>query len=139
MRALFAVSLVALSAVAAPVPKALKKPPASPDGVWYLVEFHTDGQVGAVEQVTRDWVISGEHVFAGRTAEPAYGDRGQPNFTLLDASRPHLRKWGTNPAVYEVNCDTLRVCYAHDGRKELTECKPQPGVYCYVFERVKDK
>jgi hypothetical protein len=29
------------------------------------------------------------------------------------------------------------VCYAHDGRKELTECKPQPGVYYYAFKRAK--
>jgi hypothetical protein len=140
MRALAVLLAVALPAVAAPVPKSLKNaPPALPDGTWYLVEFHTDGQVGAVEQVTRDWVIAGEHIFAGVKVEPAHGAKGQANFTVADPDRPHLRKWGTLPAVYDVSRDgdTLRVCYAHDGRKGLTECKPQPGVYYYVFQRVK--
>ena len=138
MRSLVALLLFTLPAVAAPVPKALRKPMASPDGTWYLVEFHSDGQVGAVKQVTRDWVIAGEHIFPGRTVEPAHGDKGPPNFTLIDESRPHLRKWSNHPAAYEVSGDTLRACYAHDGRKELTECKPQRGVYYYVFERVKE-
>ena len=141
MRAAVLSLLVALSAaVAAPVPKSLKNgPPPSPDGTWHLVEFHSDGQVGAVEQVTRDWVIASEHIFAGVKAEPAHGAKGQANFTIRDPDRPHLRTWGTLPAVYEVarDGDTLRVCYAHDGRKDLTECKPQAGVYYYVFERVK--
>jgi hypothetical protein len=131
--------VIALPLAAAPVPKALKKPPANPDGAWRLVEFHSDGQVVAVGQMTRDWVISGEYVFAGRLVEPAHGQKGQANFTISDPDRPHLRKWGDNPAAFELDRggDTLRVSYAHDGRKEITECKPQPGVYYYVFERVK--
>ena len=34
--------------------------------------------------------------------------------------------------------DHLHVCYAHDDRKELTECKTGKGTAYYVFERVKD-
>jgi uncharacterized protein (TIGR03067 family) len=139
MRTAVTLLLIVLPAIAAPVPKALKKPPQSPDGTWHLEEFHTDGQVGAVEQVTRDWVIAGEHIFAGRQTEPAHGDKGPPNFTVADESNPQRRKWGNCPAVFELDRDgdTLRCCYAHDGRKEMTECKPQPGVYYYVFKRVK--
>lgn len=140
MRPFFVFLLLAMPVLAAPVPKSLKKPPAKPDGTWYLVEFHTDGQIGAVEQVTRDWVIAGEHIFPGRRVEPALGDKGPPNFTVIDENNPRRRMWERNLAAFELDAggDSLRCCYAHDGRKELAECKPQPGVYYYVFKRVKD-
>jgi hypothetical protein len=50
-----------------------------------------------------------------------------------------LRKWDGWPAVYELDGDTLRACYATDGRKELSECRPGQGIQSYVFERVKDE
>lgn len=125
--------------VAAPVPKALtKKPPAKPDGVWVLAEFSSDGVPPAPkDNMARDWVFEGEYVHVGMKAAP--GVKGPPNFTVYDPDRPNLRKWGTNMAAYELDADgdTLRACYAHDGRKELTECKPEKGIHYYVFKRVK--
>lgn len=141
MRPLLLLTLFALPAVAAPVPKALKNgPPPSPDGAWVLAEFSSDGAAPAPPTgMVIDWVIAGEHIFAGVKVEPAHGAKGQANFTIRDPDRPHLRTWGTLPAVYDVSRDgdTLRVCYAHDGRKELTECKPQMGVHYYQFKRAK--
>jgi hypothetical protein len=140
MRALVALLLFALPVFAAPVPKGLKKgPPPKPDGAWTLVEFDSDGKGGNAQGMVQDWFIEGEHIFVGAKVEPAHGAKGPPNFTVTDPDRPHLRKWGTSAAAYELSDDgdTLRAGYAHDGRKELTECKPQQGVHFYVFKRVK--
>ena len=139
MRPLVALLLFAFPILAAPVPKALKKTPAKPDGTWYLVEFDSDGKGGNAEGMARDWVIEGEFIHVGAKVEPAHGAKGAPNFTFMDPDRPHLRKWGTMPAIFALDPDGdfLRCGYAHDGRKELTECKPQMGVHFYVFKRVK--
>lgn len=141
MRPLVVLLLVALPTLAAPVPKGLKKaPPQKPDGVWLLIEFSSDGAVPAPpKSMALDWVIEGEFIHVGAKVEPAHGAKGPPNFTIVDQDRPNLRKWGSLPATFEVDRDgdTLRCCYAHDGRKELTECKPDKGIHYYVFKRVK--
>jgi hypothetical protein len=139
MRPLVVLLLFALPLAAAPVPKALKKPPANPDGVWRLVEYRGDGRGFGFDRLARDWVIAGEHIFAGVQVEPAHGDKGPPNFTAPDETNPQRRTWGDNPAVFEVGRtgDTLRLWVAFDGRTELTECTPGTGVGCYVFERAK--
>ena len=137
VRALVALLLFAVSAVAAPVPKALKKPPASPDGSWYLVSVVSNGADKSVENMGRDWVLGGENFLLGYKEMPNHAKHLAPNFTVRDPARPHLRLWYKELAVYEVDGDTLRVAYADDGRKELTECKPGPGIEYYVFERVK--
>jgi hypothetical protein len=133
--------LFAVPVLAAPVPKSVKKaPPQFPDGVWLLQQFSSDGAAPAPPQsMVLDWVVAGEHIFAGAKVEPAHGAKGPPNFTIADPDRPHLRKWGVMPATYELDDggNTLRCCYAHDGRKELTECKPEKGIHFYVFKRVK--
>lgn len=139
MRPLVTLLLLALPVLAAPVPKGLKKVSPKPDGAWKLVEFDADGKGGQASGMVRDWFIEGEHIFVGAKVEPAHGAKGPPNFTFMDPDRPNMRKWGTMPAIYELDADgdTLRCGYAHDGRKELTECKPQMGVHFYVFKRAK--
>ena len=137
MRRLVVLLLFALPAVAAPVPKALKKPPASPDGAWHLVAINSDGVDGSVENMGRDWVLGGENFLLGYKEMPDHAKHLNPNFTRRDPDRPHLRLWHKEPAVYEVDGDTLRVAYAHDGRKELSECKTGPGIHHYTFTRVK--
>ncbi|MCU0704447.1 MAG: hypothetical protein MUF18_10770 [Fimbriiglobus sp.] len=139
MRPLFALLLFTLPAAAAPVPKALKKPlPQNPDGAWVLIEFSSDGApLSPPVRMARDWFISGEHLdFGGKSQLGAV--KRQPNFTIYDPARPHLRRWGTNLVAYELDSDgdTLRMCYAHDGRTELTECKREQGIHYYVFKRV---
>jgi hypothetical protein len=135
VRALVALLLFTLPLSAAPVPKALKKPLPSPDGVWRLVEFNTDGQNEPVRDAELDWVIAGEHIFPRQAVEPAHGDKGPPNFTTPDESRPHRRLWGDQPAVLVVSDTTLQLCVATDGRQEVSECRPGKGVWYYTFER----
>jgi hypothetical protein len=137
MRALFAVLLVALSAVAAPVPKALKKPPVTIDGYWYLVELNVDGvKRPSLEKTARHWLVEGDRVSNDMHGRPS--GRDSTNWTIRDPQRPHLRMWGTFPAVIEADGDTLRACYPIDGRKDLTECKPEKGIAYYVYERVRE-
>jgi len=138
MRPLLFLLVLAVPLFAAPVPKAVKKANASPDGHWYLIEFSADGNVDKdLKGFERHSLIEGEKYACAPNGRPDLA--GATNWTIFDPERPHLRKWGSLPAVYEVDGDTLRACYAYDGRKELTECKPGQGIHYYVFERVKDK
>ena len=140
MRPLAVLLLLAMPVLAAPVPKSLKKQaPTSPDGAWRLLNFSGDGAEPTVPQsMALDWVIEGDYIAPTNRAAWTAQAKGTPNFTRLDPDRPNLRKWGTMPAIYEVDGDSLRCCYAHDGRKELTECKPGPGIHYYTFTRVKE-
>ena len=138
MRTVFALLLLPALAVAAPVPKGVKKPP-NPDGQWRLVGFSGDGaEPTPPTSMVLDWYIEGQHLLCGVKGEPAYHAKGEPNFTTPDPARPQYRRWGPHPAALEMDGDTLRVCYAHDGRKELTECKPAKGIHYYVFQRAKE-
>ena len=130
-----------MMAVAAPVPKSLKKLP-SPDGEWHLVAINSDGKEGSVENMSRYWMVRGETVTLGRPhTDP---DRQPPpvsKLTTPDPTHPHLRRFGDSqvPSVLEVEGDRLHFCYAHDGRRELAECKPGKGIHYDVFELVKDE
>ena len=64
MRPLLALLLLAPPLAAAPVPKALKKPP-SPDGAWHLVAVNSDGKERSVEDMERYWLVRGETVTLG--------------------------------------------------------------------------
>lgn len=127
-----------LPAVAAPVPKGLKPPsPVSADGVWYLVEFNSDGRETPPQRTEREWVFDGESVGVGTHERPKPGSITTSTLTIPDPTRPHLRRFGPYPAVVEPDGDMLRFCYSNDGRAQLGECKPGLGVHYYVFERVK--
>ena len=136
---MFVTALLAAS-LAAPVPKSLKKP-SSPDGMWHLVSVNSDGKEGSVENMERYWVVRGETVTLGRPhTDPDRPPSPVCELTTPDPICPHLRRFGDSqlPSVLEVEGDRLHFCYAHDDRKELTECKPGKGIAYYVFERVKD-
>ena len=137
MRPLFVLLLLAVPAFAAPVPKAVKKANASPDGHWYLTEVVVDGTSDTkLDGFHRHTLIEGDRYSCAEKGRPAV--HPSANFTIFDADRPLLRKWGVNPAVVEVDGDTLRACYAYEGRAELTECKPGKGIHYYIFERAKE-
>ncbi len=138
MRPLVALLLFALPALAAPVPKALKnQPPQSLDGYWYLTESIEDGvPVKMGNSYCRHTLITGERYASSMQGKPKAGD-GE-DFTRIDPDNPNLRRWQNRPAVFEADGDTLRGCFATDGRKELTECKPGKGVTYYVYERMKE-
>ena len=138
MRPLTAFLCLALPLAAAPVPKGMKKP-ASPDGVWHLVAVHPDGREGSVKDMERYWVVRGETIAIGRPhTNPDRPPPPECKLTTPDPLDPHLRRFGDaqHCSVLQAEGDRLHFCYAHDGRKELTTCKPGQGVVYYVFERV---
>jgi len=49
-------------------------------------------------------------------------------------------KGKTFPAIYEVDGDTLRICYDLSGQKRPTQFKTQPGTQLYLvtYQRAKD-
>jgi hypothetical protein len=138
MRAVAVLLLFTLPAVAAPVPKGIKKA-SSPDGAWHLVECVGNGQPHDVAKMERSWAVDGGVMLLGGRTQ---SDRGKHvsviPFTIPDPAKPTVRKFNPNWSVVEVSGDTLRFCYAYDTNRELTECKPGPGVAYYVFERVED-
>jgi hypothetical protein len=131
--------LIAPAVSAAPVPKSLKKvTPASPDGTWKLVEFWSSGQKGNAQGMTAVWVLEGEAFYVGPKAESNYWQ-----LTTPDPDKPTVRRFAhgrTNPTPYpamvEVDGDTLKFCYAHDGATAITECAPAKSVHYYVFTRL---
>jgi hypothetical protein len=139
MRSLVLLLLLALPAVAAPVPKGIKKA-SSPDGAWYLVECVGNGQPHDVAKMERNWAVDGDVMLLGGKTQ---SDRGKHvsviPFAIPEPAKPSVRKFSSNWSVVEVSGDTLRFCYAYDTSRELTECKPGPGVAYYVFERVKEE
>jgi hypothetical protein len=137
MRPLFALLLFALPALAAPVPKALKKPSQSLDGYWYLTEAVENGVPQVVgNSYCRHTLIRGEKYASAMSGRPKPSD--DEDFKMLDPDRPQLRLWQARPSVFEADGDTLRGCFATDGRAELTECQPGKGVTYYVYERMKE-
>ena len=128
MRPLFVLLVFALPAVAAPVPKSLKKPQ-SVDGRWHLIEHNTDGRDSPVEKMIRDWAIDGEKLIIGKDTLP---------FKFRDPDRPHLRQSAEQSAVVKLVGDKLHYCYTITPGLALTECEPGQGIYYYVFERAKE-
>ncbi|MCU0704310.1 MAG: hypothetical protein MUF18_10080 [Fimbriiglobus sp.] len=124
--------------VAAPVPKSLKSTTASPDGVWKLVEFWSNGQKGNIVGMTSIWVLDGEAFYVGPKVEANYWQ-----LTSQDRTDPLARRFAhgrmatsTHPARLMVEGDTLRFCYGFDTSSEITECSPARNVHYYVFTRL---
>jgi hypothetical protein len=125
---LFTVSVLAVPAVAAPVPKELKKAKPSVDGQWRMTEFICNGK--PVRPWTDVWTIDGEKITIGVATTP---------FTFRDPDQPHLRKWQGYSAAVRLVDDKLYVCVNWLTEDKVFESQPGPKLDLYVFERVKDK
>jgi len=142
MRPLIVLLLFAVPAVAAPVPKTLKKA-ATADGVWEWVEFNgNDGKMGYNIPKPTYWRIEGDLISTGkRTVDELFSTPLTHTMTVRDGQQPNLRTFDTGGTKYsaamELDGDTLRWCYATDPKQTITECKPANGVYYYVFKRMK--
>lgn len=134
------------AALAAPVPKEVKKRPADLNGTWEVVEYHTGGN--KVNLANTKWVIDGESLqiqrnnaaLPGKLAvtyslkKPQGGADNALDYVLTydeNAGRPPR----TNPGVFELDGDTLKFCWSSRGERP-TECKPDQTNFMYVFKRV---
>jgi len=148
--ALLCAGLFVTAALAAPVPKGLKKVPAPLDGTWQVVEWHSGGNRMALTADIR-WTIEGEAltvegVSGGATAgfsadatrtvkRPAGGAANAIDYTSTsDGGARHSFR----PAVFELDGDTFKICLsaAANGPRPA-ECKSSEGVL-YVLKRVTD-
>lgn len=129
---------------AAPVPKAIRKRPAT-DGVWRLVEYASNG-IRERPDVTY-WRIEGDRMTMGKkTVDEALAET-TTRFTLRvrDPNHSHLRElvWdehtSVSSAAIELNGDHLKLCVANDPLTVVTECRPMHGTYYYEFERERVK
>ena len=140
MRTLLALALVA-SAVAAPVPKAVKKQDdaALLEGRWVGVTTDTGG--GPNPDPER-WL----EITDGKFSTGIGSTRGYDGRTLrLDpsASPKHLdvnnTRGGFHLGIYELDGDTLRWCESSSATTRPTEIKAANGFNVLVYKRVKSK
>jgi uncharacterized protein (TIGR03067 family) len=144
VRTALALLFVAPLALAAPVPKEVKKQRPTMDGTWEVVEYHTNGKKSDRTVFTR-WVIAGESLRIDRTdaaelAPPTYSlkkpDGGADDALDYVITYPNAaRQKRTNPGVFEVDGDTFKFCWTTSGERPA-ECKPARGNVMYVFKRV---
>ena len=132
---LFAVTL----SIAAPVPKALKKPTDAEllEGWWEYVTMD-DGR-GPTEHKDKDLIRNGLLYHSGtlRNEEPGQPIRLDPTQTPkhLDVEVPLDR---VLLGIYQINGDTLTYCFAQPGQPRPTEFKGSGGtMYCCVLKRAK--
>ena len=132
---------LALSAVAAPVPKALKKPSDAEllEGWWEYVTMD-DGR-GPTECRDKDLIRDGVLYHSGtlRNKEAGHTIRLDPTQTpkRLDVEVPLER---VLLGIYQIDGDTLTYCFAQPGYSRPTEFKGSGGtVYCGVLKRAKDE
>lgn len=144
-RILLVFVLVPALAAGAPVPKSVKKQRPNFDGGWDVAEVYLDGRqrdLGAYQW----WVAKGE---VYRTADfkrlpgenypslvfPADAQPGQVDYVLRNDGK-HL---STSPALFELDGDTLRLCYASERHTDRpTSLTPAKGNNVLVLKRVKD-
>jgi uncharacterized protein (TIGR03067 family) len=139
--ALLCLSAVALSAVAAPVPKAVKKPDDTTllQGRWVCVTFDSGNGPKADDSYTLV-VQDGKMWFGAGKTELPYAP-----FTLDTSRSPkHLDvSWPTwkepQQYVYALDGDTLTLCHAQPNQPRPTEVKGGPGGHMsFVLKRVKE-
>ena len=145
----------AASAVAAPVPKEIKKTVPKLDGTWEVTEWFSQGNK-INSSVTIRWTVDGEKLTIQRSNVKGVGGLGgrAVSYSLVPVKDgpanaldytltypnggPAPRSY---PAVFEMDGDTLKVCYSssnpNGGAPERpTECKAAVGNILYVFKRV---
>jgi uncharacterized protein (TIGR03067 family) len=151
---------VAATALAAPVPKEVKKQVPKLDGTWEVTEQHSRGNKVNVTTTIR-WTIDGEALSIerlnkqGGVALPAVPAKAvTATYTLVRPENaegnaldyvitynnggPAPRNY---PGVFELDGDTLKFCYVPTAGKagavaRPTECKPDESNVMFVFKRV---
>jgi uncharacterized protein (TIGR03067 family) len=152
--ALVALALASAAAVAAPVPKDLKKKEAKLDGTWEVVEYHSNG-VKVNSAAAIKWVIDGQNLTIERN-NPKGGIAVRPatvTYTLVkpDGGAANALDYTYNytngaipsramPGVFELDGDSLKFCWTTNVNGERpAECAPAQGNFLYVFKRADSK
>lgn len=155
--ALLAAVVVSAAAVAAPVPKDLKKNKmVSLDGTWEVVEYHSNGnKVNSTLGIK--WVIDGQNLSIERNnpkgggvilakpgnityslVKPDGGAANSLDYTLNYTNGVNPTR--TMPGIFEADGDTLKFCWTNTANGERPkECAPAQGNLMYVFKRVDAK
>jgi uncharacterized protein (TIGR03067 family) len=144
MRSLFALLLFALPLAAAPVPKAVKKSPATLEGHWRWESQETNGRVTAAPPSDYClWKVAGDTMTLtseqGKMKdepcrfETATNGDGVRTFDYTVNSNGYHRR-----GVCELDGDTLRVAYTSDNKVPPAAVRGDNGVTIYVFKRVTD-
>ena len=143
MTRVFAVPLVLLlgaAALAAPVPKAVKKPVESLDGVWKIETEERDGQ--ASPRASSDynvWRVTGgqlvlvsaqrDEYTAALTSEEL--DGGLRSFEYTGAANGYHRR-----GVYQLDGDTLQIAFSLDPKTRPVKMTSENKGFVYTFKRV---
>lgn len=150
-RVLPALLLVPALALAAPVPKEVKKERPTLDGTWELSSSESGGQ--KVAEKGQTWQIDGEALVIryGKAVAsnvrytlvaPKDGGADAVDFVSRSdrgavAGQPKGEIVFTQKGVYAVDGDTLTLCLNLRGEDRPAECKPGKGLVVYTFKRVK--
>lgn len=129
-------------AVAAPVPKAVKRE--SLDGTWELVSTDIHGRPRA--ERGQVWVIDGESVIMkanGQASDSTTTDLVRPKGGAADALDLIIKVHGkvvyTDRGLYTLAGDTLTLCTAPSNTDRPTDMKPGQGRAVYTLKRVQNK
>lgn len=143
------------AAVAAPVPKSIKKAPPSLDGTWEVVEYHSNGRKVNSALTTR-WVIDGQTLQIERINKGGGGAIIRPANTIAyslvkpdggaDNALDYTITYNngvtpprTNPGIIETDGDTLKFAYSLTGGERPKDSTPAQGNMVYIFKRVDTK
>jgi uncharacterized protein (TIGR03067 family) len=135
MRAFAAILLLALPALAAPVPKEVKRRP-DPElyvGTWETVVSESNGQPYSKARWTFDDKLS-------MTSNPLPGEAGSTSVWVIKldpAKTPKTIDIGAYPGIYEFDGADLKIAYTLGGARPA-EVKSGDGVYYSVLRRVTD-
>jgi uncharacterized protein (TIGR03067 family) len=141
-------AFVSVTAVAAPVPKALKKPAVTIEGSWRMQSQESGGQPTPPNKGDYNlWVVDGgtmtlirednagkEGVYPCRFTSETNGDGVRTFEYKVDQNGYHRR------GVCELDGDTLRVAFGTDSKTPPKAVKGEggSGVTLYTFQRVTD-
>lgn len=137
-------ALVLGFAQAAPVPKERQKPDARLLlGTWKVVDIDRGRPNGLRTTSNAQWTL-GESGAMTITAASGLNPR-RYQYTIDPNKNPKEFSYKVEAAtthiqgIYELNGDTLKICYALSGRERPTSMEAKPGQYIYTFRRVDTK
>lgn len=139
---MFAAALALLTFTAAPVPKNLPKPPATPEGEWKLVELIHGGMPGQMEYLGATVTIKDGNfsvASARRTEAFTFTFDAKAAPATLDLVSGEKGVGTVVPAIYKLDGEKLTICFVHGGGERPTkfESPANGNTALLVLERVK--